>query len=198
MGDSLRSETVLQFWFGPLLPDGTVAKDKSARWWRKDPAFDELVRSEFSADIERAARGELDSWKATPRGRLALVILLDQFSRNVYRDTPGAFANDARALLLAQEGIELGHDRELGRNERAFAYMPLVHAEDAAIQERGVEAFARANEELGGPFELYLEFAKRHRDIVLRFGRFPHRNAILGRQSTPEEVEFLKQPGSSF
>ena len=211
MGANLRSETVLDFWFGPILPDAqvsgrrptggladTFSKEKAARWWRKDPAFDELIRRDFSSDMERAARGELDSWKDTARGRLALIILLDQFSRNAYRDTPAAFANDARALSIAQEGIELGHDRALRGAERAFSYMPLVHAEDAAAQERGVEAFARAKEELGESFGVYLEFAKRHRDIVLRFGRFPHRNAILGRESTPEEIEFLKQPGSSF
>jgi len=196
--DTQRIETILEFWFGSVLPDGSAPKEKSARWWRKDPQFDALVRSEFSDDIARAARGELDSWKATARGRLALLVLLDQFSRNAYRDTPAAFANDKSALAIAQEGIDVGQDRELRGDERGFFYMPLMHSEEATAQERAVEAFRRANEELGGYFEKSLEYAIRHRDIILRFGRFPHRNAILGRESTAEELEFLKQPGSGF
>jgi uncharacterized protein (DUF924 family) len=193
-----RIQRIFEFWFGALDEKGSPSVEHSARWWRKDPAFDAAIAEEFGADIERASRGELDDWKETPRGRLALVILLDQFSRNVYRDTPRAFANDARALALAEEGIERGEDRELSVVERSFLYMPLMHAENLAVQERAVAVFRRANEELEGSFEQALEYAIRHRDIVARFGRFPHRNAILGREPTPEEVEFLKQPGSSF
>ena len=191
-------EDVLEFWFGALDASGKPPAERSARWWRKDPAFDEVVVRTFGGDIERAARGELDDWKQSPRGRLALVILLDQFSRNAYRDTPKAFSNDARAFSIVQEGIELGHDRQLRDVERSFFYMPFMHTEDRAVQERGVEVFVRANEERAGAFEEGVKFAMLHRDIVQRFGRFPHRNAILGRESTPEELEFLKQPGSSF
>jgi uncharacterized protein (DUF924 family) len=196
--DVERSEAILDFWFGSLDAEGNPLPENMKRWWTKDPAFDARISREFGADLERAARGELDAWTDTARSRLALIILLDQFSRNVYRETLVAFANDPRALAVALEGIERGHDRELSPTGRNFMYMPLMHAEDREVQERCVETFTRAVEEAGDLFRNGLDFAIRHRDIVARFGRFPHRNRILGRESTPEELEFLTQPGSSF
>lgn len=188
-------ESVLDFWFGPVGSDGEPDQEHRERWWRKSDEFDREIRERFGDSIERGARGELDEWSATTRGRLALIILLDQFSRNVFRDTPRSFAQDERALALALTGIEEGVDRELPARFRAFFYMPLMHSEDRRVQRRSVEVFA-ALRDGGGPD--HVGFAEAHRDIVERFGRFPHRNAILGRPSTPEEAEFLTQPGSSF
>jgi uncharacterized protein (DUF924 family) len=192
------AERVLNFWIGPLDAAGEPAPGQSKRWYSKDPEFDARIRAEFGADLERAARGELDDWKSTPRGRLALVILLDQFSRNLHRGTAAAFANDARALALSREGISRGEDRTLAAVERQFLYMPLMHAEDREAQDLCVEVFRRASAELGGKLDGVIPYAERHREIVARFGRFPHRNEMLGRSSTAEEIEFLKEPGSSF
>jgi uncharacterized protein (DUF924 family) len=160
------------------------------RWWRKDPAFDEYLRATYQDDVEAALRGERDGWAETPRGALALVILLDQFARNIYRDTPRMYAGDDKAVSTCLAVIDRGEDVSLSDDERQFLYMPLMHSEDRALQERSLEKFR----ELGQSFE----FAVQHAKIVFRFGRFPHRNAILGRKSTPEEIDFLKQPGSSF
>jgi uncharacterized protein (DUF924 family) len=174
-------DDVLQFWFAD-----------PARWWRKDPAFDAEIRTRFQ-DLHRAvARGAHEDWRATPRGALAYVVVLDQFSRNMYRDTAGMFAGDAQAVAAARAAVDRGDDRALADTERMFLYMPLMHSEQLADQERCVDLF-RA---LGRSSEL--KYAEQHRDIVRRFGRFPHRNQLLGRASTPDEVEFLKQPGSSF
>jgi uncharacterized protein (DUF924 family) len=175
-------DDVLGFWFG----------QPPERWFRKDPVFDQEIRARFTALHGELGLGEHDDWLATPRGRLAAIIVLDQFSRNMFRDTPGMFDSDARALAIALEGLARGDDRALGDAERQFFYMPLMHAEDLACQDRCVELFAAAGNANA------LRFAELHRDIVRRFGRFPHRNALLGRSSTPEEVEFLTQPGSSF
>ena len=175
-------EAVLGFWFG-LDPQ---------RWWTKDAAFDRDVRERFAGEHAAVLRGERDGWLATPRGRLAYVIVLDQLSRNMFRDTPRAFAADDRALDAAAGGIARGHDRDLPPGERGFLYMPYMHSELLPVQERCCELFAS----LGDAEQL--DYARRHRDIVARFGRFPHRNAILGRPSTPEELAFLTQPGSSF
>ena len=177
----MSPDDVLEFWFG----------QPPERWFRKDPVFDQEIRDRFGRVHDELALGEHDDWLATPRGRLAAVIVLDQFSRNMFRDTAGMFASDPRALEIALEGIARGDDRTLPEAQRSFLYMPLMHAEDREIQERSVALFGA----LGGDGAKYAEM---HRDIVQRFGRFPHRNAILGRTSTPEEVEFLTQPGSSF
>jgi uncharacterized protein (DUF924 family) len=160
------------------------------RWWKRDAAFDDYLRATYGADVEAAIRGALDDWARSPRGALALVILLDQLTRNIYRGTPRMYAGDARAVATSLAVIEHGADASLSADERQFLYMPLMHSEDRALQQRSLEKFR----ELGQS----LEYAEHHAEIVLRFGRFPHRNAILGRESTPEEVEFLKQPGSSF
>jgi uncharacterized protein (DUF924 family) len=161
-----------------------------ARWWKKDPAFDEHLREMYAEDVEAAIRGELDDWASTPRGALALVILLDQIVRNIYRGTRRMYAGDDRAVTACLRLIERAEDASLSKDERHFLYMPLMHSEDRRLQERSLEKFR----ELGQG----LEYAEHHAEIVFRFGRFPHRNAILERESTPEEVEFLKRPGSSF
>ena len=175
-------EPVLDFWFTDTSP---------LQWWKVDPDFDALVRERFAALHRCAALGELWEWRTQPRGRLAEIIVLDQFPRNMYRGTPAAFATDGMALTLAQEAIAGGHDAALAPLERAFLYMPYQHSESRLVQAESLRLF----EALGQPEQL--DFARRHRDIE-RFGHFPHRNAILGRQSTVEEVAFLKQPGSSF
>jgi uncharacterized protein (DUF924 family) len=197
------SEEILAFWFGAEFdPAAPPAADRQRLWFGKDDATDRLIRERFGVDVERAGAGGLDGWAAEPRGRLALIILLDQFTRNIYRASPRAFASDHKALALSQEGMMHGHDRALAPLQRVFFYLPMEHAEDLAVQERCVAAFeALLGEAPSGAekaFEGFLDYARRHRDIIARFGRFPHRNAILGRGSTPEEQEFLTLPNSSF
>jgi uncharacterized protein (DUF924 family) len=184
-------EPVIAFWFGELDERGQAAARYSDRWWRKDPAFDREIRERFAAEHAAVTRREREHWLADPRGAVAYVIVLDQFSRNMFRDTPAMFASDAQALAAARDAIDRGLDRTLPDVMRTFLYMPLMHSEQLADQERSGALFTP----IGGA---NLEFAVRHRDIVARFGRFPHRNAVLGRASTDEEREFLTQPGSSF
>jgi uncharacterized protein (DUF924 family) len=197
-----EAEEVLTFWFGPPDARGRSDAAHSARWWRKDPAFDAEISARFGAQHAAVLANERESWLASPRGRLAYVIVLDQFSRNMFRGSARAFAGDARALAAARAGVEGGDDRTLGPDERPFLYMPLMHSEDPAAQDRCVALFAgwreQAPEEDRARLAGMLKYAEQHRDIVHRFGRFPHRNAVLGRASTPEEIEFGKQPESSF
>jgi uncharacterized protein (DUF924 family) len=174
---------ILHFWFTELTPKHHYAKDA---------ALDESIRIRFGATLEAAARCELFAWRATPEGRLAEVLVLDQFSRNVYRDTARAFAQDALALALAQEFVANGQDLSLPLAQRSFAYMPYIHSESALIHQQAVTLFSQAGMQDSLRFEL------RHQAIIERFGRYPHRNAILGRESTPEELAFLSEPGSGF
>ena len=187
---------VLDFWFLP--EDHAEHGDDRPEWFRKDAAFDASIRERFLPDIETAIAGGFAEWESDgdPRGALARIILLDQFTRNTFRDTPRAFAGDALALEAAKSLVDNGRDKPLGRVQRSFVYLPFEHAEDLASQERGVALFEALGRETNG--ENAAEWAIRHRDIIARFGRFPHRNRILGRESTPEEIEFLKMPGSSF
>lgn len=178
----ITSHDILDFWFRDI--------DESL-WWRKDTAFDALLRERFGACHEAASRGELASWRSTPHGRLAEVIVLDQFSRNIHRDMPRAFAQDGMALVLAQEVVR-GGAQALTARERGVLYLPFMHSESLAMQDESVRLYGEPA--LAGQ----LDFAIRHRDIIARFGRFPHRNAILGRVSTEAELAFLKEPGSSF
>ncbi|WP_018716200.1 DUF924 family protein [Brachymonas chironomi] len=174
---------VLQFWF-----DETTPK----QWFAVDAGFDALVTERFGGLLQAAAHCELADWRGSARGRLAEIIVLDQFSRNVYRGTAQAFAQDAQALVLAQEAMAAGCDQALPPPQRAFLYLPYMHSESALIQQQSVQLFDQPG------LEDNYRFALLHRDIVVRFGRYPHRNAQLGRVSTPAELEFLQQPGSSF
>ena len=174
---------VLHFWFTEL-----TAKQHFV----KDPALDDTIRARFGATLEAAAKCELFGWRSTPEGRLAEIIVLDQFSRNVYRDTLRAFAQDALALVLAQELVASGQDLSLPVAQRVFAYMPYMHSESALVHAQAVALFSQPG------MENNLDFELRHKAIIDRFGRYPHRNAVLGRTSTPEELAFLSEPGSSF
>ena len=195
-------ETVLEFWFGSLDARGRADEEHSRRWYEKDAAFDAQIKTRFGELHSAALRGERDAWLATSRGRLALVIVLDQFSRNMFRGDRLSFVGDERALAAALEGVVQGLDEPLALDERMFLYMPFMHSEVLEHQRRCVELFSALLEAQSEESREYLSralgFARRHYDIVERFGRFPHRNAMLGRSSTPEELEFLKQPGSSF
>jgi uncharacterized protein (DUF924 family) len=186
--------SILDFWFGAenSPPPGTP-RDV---WFRKDAAFDEEIRSRFDPAIAIALAGGYGEWCTTAKGSLARVLVLDQFTRNVYRDTPAAFAGDARALATAQDAVARGLDRALEPFARWFLYMPFEHAEDSATQERSLALFGALAEETG--LAAPLEWAQKHADVIARFGRYPHRNAVLGRKSTPEELAFLGQPGSRF
>jgi uncharacterized protein (DUF924 family) len=193
---------VLDLWFGELDADGRADKEHSQRWWRKDPDFDQLIRDRFGALHAAVSAGQRDHWLESADGRLAFVIVLDQFSRNMFRGQAQTFAGDSRALEAAREGVERGADRALAHDQRMFFYMPFMHSESPADQDRCVALFTAWRDELEGPLregvEGLIKYAEQHRVIVARFGRFPHRNAVLGRESTPEEAEFLTQPGSSF
>ena len=179
----MQATDILHFWFDELT-------DK--QHFAKDAALDEMIRTRFGTTLEAAARCELFAWRATHGGRLAEIIVLDQFSRNVYRDTADSFAQDARALALAQELVASGQDKLLTTRQRAFAYMPYMHSESALIHAQAVQLFAQPG------LEGALDFEQRHQAIIARFGRYPHRNAILNRVSTAEETAFLNEPGSSF
>lgn len=176
-------EDVLQFWFEEIDPK---------HWWGGDEALDRSITGRFSALHAQAARCELYEWRTTAHGRLAEIIVLDQFSRNIFRGTPAAFAQDALALALAQEAVAAGAHSRLAAQERAFVCMPFMHSESRKIHERAVELFR----DIG--IESNLDYEVKHKAIIDRFGRYPHRNAILGRESTAEEFQFLTQPGSSF
>ena len=191
MSAAADARTVLRFWFGepPL-----VARPQ---WFTKDPVFDVEIRARFTLLIETALRGGFDAWQAAPDTALARLLLLDQFTRNAFRDTPRAFAGDAQALAGARDMVARGFDQALAPLQRVFVYLPFEHAEDLQAQEESLRLYAAltAAEPSLADNE---EWARKHHVIVERFGRFPHRNAILGRASTAEEVEFLKQPGSRF
>lgn len=183
MTEEFSADDIISFWFEETPP---------ARWWKVDPEFDTLLRTRFLGLLNRAAAGELNAWRDSPRGRLAEVIVLDQFSRNIHRGTPGAFAQDPIALVLAQEAVRTGALAALPPAQANFLLMPYMHSESRAIHEQAVPLFTAH-----APAD-NLQFELRHKAIVDRFGRYPHRNAILGRVSTPEEEVFLTEPGSSF
>jgi uncharacterized protein (DUF924 family) len=187
-------QPVLDFWFlPPSHPDYGVSRPE---WFRKDRDFDALIERQFGSVIARALDGDFREWEHDVHGALARIIVLDQFTRNTLRDTPRAFAGDPQAQQAALAMLEERRDLLLIPEQRWFVYMPLEHAEDVELQERGVALFRELERE--AEFDDIADYAIRHRDIIARFGRFPHRNRILGRESTPEEIEFLKQPGSSF
>ena len=193
---SMQDE-ILDFWFAP---HGSAEHGKTRElWFRKDASVDQAIRARFGTAVETALAGGYGEW-TSPRGALARVLLLDQFTRNIYRETPRAFSGDILALGISTAAVANGDDRSLIPVERRFLYLPFEHAEDRALQQQSVALFTalhRQNEQ-GEQFAGPLEYAIRHRDVVQRFGRFPHRNAVLGRVSTPEEEDFLRLPGSGF
>lgn len=193
-----EARPVLDFWFGE--PSTAGFGQPSARWFKRDDAFDATIRERFGATLAAARRGEHDSWQGTPLGALALIIVLDQFSRNTCRDSEQAFAADAKALEVARRLVESHADRDLPTAEhRAFAYLPFQHAESLVAQRESVRLFEALARETGQTGRgSYVDYAHRHAVIIERFGRFPHRNIALGRASTDEELAFLREPGSSF
>ena len=196
------AQSLLGFWFGHAELDAEAIDERNRVWFRSDAAFDRQCRDKFATLLAAAASGELDHWKDSPRGRLAFIVLLDQLSRNIHRGSAAAYRYDDRALAACLEGIELGHDRALSAIERTFFYLPMEHAEDRSIQTASVEHFEALAEEgpesLRKQLALNVEYARQHRDIVERFGRFPHRNATLGRASTSEERAYLADDAPRF
>jgi len=174
---------IINFWFKEI---------DSAMWWKKDDGFDALLVERFNEVHARARRCELFEWRKDPMGRLAEIIVLDQFSRNMFRDSALAFATDPLSLALAQEAISVGANEPLNPIEKSFLYMPFMHSESLAIHEVAVQLFSEEG------LESNLDFEFKHKRIIEKFGRYPHRNKLLGRQSTAEEIEFLTTPGSSF
>jgi uncharacterized protein (DUF924 family) len=190
------AQAILDFWFLPAGDPGH--HNYRAEWFRKDDAFDAAIRAQFAADITAALAGNRFDNEDAP-SRLAEILLLDQFTRNIFRDTPRAFAGDAQALALANDLMNKGLDLTLPPFMRWFAYLPFEHSESLAGQEQAVALFTRLGADAQDEaFGAALDYAIRHRDVITKFGRFPHRNAILGRDSTAEELAFLSQPGSSF
>ena len=177
----MEATDILHFWFEEI---------EEKQHWIKDPQFDDLIKERFLATHKKARLGELWSWRETPEGRLAEVIVLDQFSRNIFRDTPLAFSQDPMALTLSQAAIQSGDDLKLEKSQRFFLYMPFMHSESLAVHEEGLKLFQASG--------MNTDYEIAHMKIITRFGRYPHRNEILGRESSPEELEFLEQPGSSF
>jgi uncharacterized protein (DUF924 family) len=186
---------ILDFWFGP--PTDPANAQTRPQWFRKDAAFDAEIIRRFGQLIDAALANELQNWTTTPESTLALILVLDQFTRNTGRDTPRAFAGDPRALSLAKSLVASGADRTLTGVQRQFVYLPFEHSESLADQDESIRLFAQLGQDEPALSGL-LDWAERHRAIVARFGRFPHRNAALGRPNTAEEAEFLTQPGSGF
>jgi len=195
-------ESVLGFWFGVCGADGAIDPGRRKMWFKSGAKHDVEIGERFGALHEQASHGSLDQWAATGQGRLALIVVLDQFSRHVHRGTAQAFACDPAAQKLALTGIEQSMDQLLAPAQRLFFYLPLEHAEDRVLQMRSVKCYEQlvrdVTDDWRRDYESFLDYARRHRAVIERFGRFPHRNAVLGRPSTAEELAFLKQPGSSF
>jgi len=193
-----RIEEVLNYWFDP----GKDLESKNKLWFGKSEATDQEIRNKFEPLVIAASKNELTLWTSTPKGRLVLIILLDQFPRNIYRNTPKAFEYDPIAQQLTLEGIEKGEDLQLLPIERIFFYLPLKHAENLSLQKLSVAKFSellsQISETQKANFNSYLDYAQSHYKIIEKFGRFPHRNTILNRPSTQEEIDFLKSPNSSF
>jgi len=196
------AEDVLDFWFADAASGPQAVERRNRVWFAGGARFDRECTQRFAATLEAAASGELGHWKDSPRGRLALIILLDQFSRNIYRGAAAAFRHDDRAVATCREGLAQGHDKQLAPFERSFFYMPLEHAEDREAQALSVQLFEtlanESPEEWRGRLKADAGHARRHRDIVEEFGRFPHRNAVLGRDSSPAEQAYLADDAPRF
>lgn len=197
-----RAQEIVDFWIGPAADDPAEAKARGKLWYQSTPESDDEIREQFGGDLARAEHGELDFWASTPEGSLALVILLDQFSRNLYRGTARAFSNDAHALRIAGEAIAAKQHEELPYMGRAFLYHPFHHAESLAHQDLSVSLFEALYESVEAPWQDqvlgFLKYAREHREVVRRFGRFPHRNRVLSRENTPEEQEYLDAGANSY
>ncbi len=198
----MNSQRILEFWFGRATSNQAIAQQQASLWWSKNPAVDAAMRTEFASWVDAAAQGNLADWQQDAESYLALIVLLDQFPRNIYRATPQAFAYDQLALQLSQQGVALGLHQKLSAIQRVFFYLPLEHAEELAAQDQAIHLFTQLELNVSADeqklFAGYTEFARKHQQIIARFGRFPHRNAILGRASSAEELAFLQQPGSAF
>lgn len=201
MSEIELQQQILNFWFGDDV-ETVPSPQRLKLWFGGDAATDQLIREQFAPQVAKAAAGGFSAWSETPPGTLALLLLLDQFTRNIFRDSARAYAADPLALALAAAGLAAGQDRELTLVQRAFFYLPLEHSERLEDQQRSVALFegllAAAPPSFQPLCRSFLDYAIRHRDIIARFGRFPHRNAVLGRVATAEEASFLTQPGSSF
>lgn len=197
-----RPQDVLAFWFGAHPLDQQVMLQVQKQWFQKNDRFDAQIRERFGATLVAALAGRLDNWADDAEGRLALIVVLDQFTRNTFRGQAASFAGDRQALALALEGVARGDDGRLPPLARPFMYLPLEHSEELAMQERAVQLFdalpAQAEGDVAKSLALNADYAHRHLDVIQRFGRFPHRNAILGRDSTPQERDYLAQPGAGF
>lgn len=197
-----RIAEVLSYWLGAAQPTDADALTRQPLWFAKSDATDDQIRTRFGPLVEEALSGALDGWAGSAQGRLALIVLLDQFTRNLFRGTPQSFAGDAQALQLALDGILAGHDADLPTVARIFCYLPLEHAEDGPLQAQSVAAFTQLHDlappALRGLLAGTLDYALKHQDVITRFGRFPHRNPILGRSSTPAEEAYLAEPGAGF
>lgn len=200
--DNPEIRRVLDFWFQSDSRDQPTIDSRMDRWFAADPILDSVIRSEFAPLVDRASRGQLDDWAGTAEGRLALIILLDQFRRHIHRGSPKAFSRDPKALKLCVEGAMTSDYKALGSLEQAFFFMPLQHAESLKIQERSVKIYSglvnSASETLKATLATFAQFAELHHDIIESFGRFPHRNKILGRPNTPEEDEYLAAGAPTF
>ena len=179
----VTAQEIIEFWFKEIDPSFC---------WKKDQSFDQLITDRYLECHIAASSGELSRWRKTPEGRLAEIIVLDQFSRNIFRDTAASFASDSQALALAQVAVDMGDDLKLHPQQRSFLYLPYMHSESLIVHEQAVQLFNQPGLENNYNFEL------KHKDIIERFGRYPHRNEILNRTSTPDEIVFLAEPGSSF
>jgi len=200
--DHARIEAILTFWFQEHELSAPQIDGRMDTWFGEDPLFDEQIARQFAGDIEKASAGELDHWAAEPRGRLALILLIDQFRRNIYRNRPEAFEKDKVALKLCVEGAMEKKDKGLSPIERVFFYMPLQHAESRKVQQKSCEIYNKLAEAVSPTyrqtFETVAQFAELHADIVQQYGRFPHRNRILNRKNTPEEDQYLAGDAPTF
>ncbi|ASP39028.1 hypothetical protein CHH28_10215 [Bacterioplanes sanyensis] len=198
----MHKNDILEFWFGADAADHEISQRQAALWWQKNPSTDQTIKERFEPTLKALLRGEYRDWLSSADGRLAAILVLDQFSRNMYRDSAMSFTQDALALEWALEGIRQGADRDLRPIYRLFYYLPLEHAESDAMQTLCMSKLQQLHDDAPDNFKDaaadYLDFGRRHQQIIQRFGRFPHRNALLNRTSTKEEREFLQQPGSSF
>lgn len=197
-----KHEEVLNFWFGNIVNEESPPDEKYKLWFEKNDLMDKEIRDLFLHDVEAALNNFYDSWQERPESALALIILLDQFPRNIFRNTPRAFEGDMSALQVALISVDRGYDKLFHPTKRVFFYLPFEHSENVELQNKSIELFTslleEAPNELKEKFVGFLDYAEKHKAVIDKFDRFPHRNHILARESTPEEIEFLKQPNSSF